>query len=92
MFDLENLGGTFKGIQIIAECMFKLMNNKVIITKFFNKKKYLNVFSKYLNDEQKKFLEDNWYSIDGIEIKFEDQKKKIIFYEVKMKKAFLLKE
>jgi len=37
MFDLKRGGGSFKGI--IGECMFKLTNRTVVITRFFNKNK-----------------------------------------------------
>lgn len=90
MFDLEKFGGNFKGT--IAECMFKLTNKRVVVTKFFNKGKYFNIFGGYFNNEQKKFFEENWYSIDAIEIKFENGKKKIILYEIKSKSAYYAKK
>lgn len=86
MFDLEKMGGSFKGT--IAECMFKMTNSRVVITKFFNKEKYFAVFGKYFTFEQKEFLRNNWYSIDGIEIKFLEGKRRIILYEVKTKNAY----
>ena len=86
MFDLEKLGGSFKGI--ITECMFKLANKKVVITKFFNKEKYFNIFGRCFNKEQEEFLRDNWYSIDGIEIQVSNGRRKLILYEVKTKNAY----
>jgi hypothetical protein len=86
MYDLQRLNGSFKGT--IAECAFKLTNEKVVITKFFNKRKYMDIFGKYFTEEQRVFLEENWFSIDAIEIKFEDRKKHLILYEIKSKNAF----
>ena len=89
MFDLEKMHGTFKGT--IAECMFKLTNKRVVVTKFFNKKKYFEIFGKYFNGEQISFLEGNWYSIDAIEINFDYGVKHLILYEIKSKNAYFAK-
>jgi len=80
---LRRFNGSFKGT--IAECMFKLTNDRVVITKFFNKVKYFTVFGKHFTDEQKAFLETNWYSIDAIEVFFSDGQRNIILYEIKTK-------
>ena len=85
MYDLQSFNGCYKGN--IAECMFKLVNANLVITKFFNKAKYMQIFGKYYNQDQIKFLNDNWYSIDGIEIKFVNGVKNIILYEIKSKNA-----
>lgn len=86
MFNLKEGGGSFKGL--IGECMFKLTNKEVVITKFFNKSKYFNTFGKYFTPEQHSFLENNWYSIDAIEVKFSNNVKNIILYEIKTRNKY----
>ena len=81
MYNLKKCGGSFKGI--IGECLFKLTNDKVIVTKFFNKSKYLDIFGGYFNEEQKLFLINNWYSIDAIDI-FPN----ITLYEIKTRNRY----
>ncbi|MBS3121505.1 hypothetical protein J4434_01295 [Candidatus Woesearchaeota archaeon] len=81
MYNLKQFNGTFKGI--IGECLFKFTKKDVIIPKFFNKNKYSLIFGRYFNEAQIRFLIDNWYSIDAIEILFERGRNKIILYEVK---------
>ncbi|MBW3015466.1 hypothetical protein KY330_03530 [Candidatus Woesearchaeota archaeon] len=85
MYKLTKLNGSFKGT--IAECMFKLVNEKVVITKFFNKKKYFDIFGKYFDDRQKQFLEKNWYSIDAIEVRFVKGVKQLLLFEIKSQNA-----
>jgi hypothetical protein len=81
MYDLNKLKGSYKGN--IAECMFKLTSDKIIINKFFNKNKFMEIFSKYLTNDQIEFINNNWYSIDAVEF---NQKEKVL-YEIKSKKA-----
>jgi len=86
MYNLKEGKGTFKGT--IGECMFKLTNDKVVITKFFNKSKYFFIFGKYFDEKQLLFLQENWYSIDAIEIIFVEGKKQILLYEIKTRNRY----
>ncbi len=86
MYNLKEGKGTFKGT--IGECMFKLTNDKVVITKFFNKSKYFFIFGKYLNEKQSQFLQENWYSIDAIEILFIEGKPQAFLYEIKTRNKY----
>ncbi|MEK6900400.1 MAG: hypothetical protein AABX05_04725 [Nanoarchaeota archaeon] len=86
MYDLKEAKGTFKGT--IGECMFKLTNERVVITKFFNQNKYFFVFGKYFNEKQLKFLQENWYSLDAIEINFAQGKQQIFLYEIKTRNKY----
>lgn len=81
MYNLKRGKGTYKGL--IGECLFKLTNEKVIITKFFNKNKFFYIFEKRLSLDEKNFLDKNWYSIDAIEIDYSQKPQKIILYEIK---------
>lgn len=86
MFNLKRGGGSFKGI--IGECMFKLTNERVVITKFFRKDKYIPIFGKHFTPEQIEFLQNNWYSIDAIDILFSNGKKEIVLYEIKTRNRY----
>ena len=86
MFNLKRGGGSFK--RIIGECMFKLTNERVVITKFFRKDKYFPIFGKHFTPEQKEFLQNNWYSIDAIDILFSNGQKEVILYEVKTRNKY----
>src|SRR3989344_4219607 len=86
IYDLRRFNGSFKGT--IGECMFKITNDKVVITKIFNKWKYFTIFRKYFTTDQEKFLKENWYSIDAIEIDYTRENKRIILYEVKTKNTY----
>jgi len=83
---MKRCGGSFKGL--IGECMLKLTRNDLVITKFFNKQKYLSVFDNYLSDKQKQFLLENWYSVDGIELQFDSGYKQIILFEIKTRNRY----
>ena len=63
-FNLKDCGGTFKGL--IGECMFKSYSKSLVLTRFFNKNKYLQIFGQYLTESQANFLSKNWYSLDAI--------------------------
>jgi len=84
MFNLKRCGGSFKGT--IGECMFKLTNDKVIVTKFFNKNKFFSIFGNRISKDKHEFLVLNWYSIDGIE--FDNLNRNIILYEIKTKNEY----
>jgi len=77
MYNLKRGGGTYKGI--IGECMFKLTRRYLILTKFFNKKKYLDFFGGRFSIEQKSFIDNHWYSIDALEFIYG----KITLFEIK---------
>ena len=81
MYNLKNCTGTFKGL--IGECLFKLTRKNVILPRFFNRNKFISIFDKYLNEEQRKFICDNWYSFDALEVDYSILPRKIIIYEVK---------
>jgi len=81
MYNLKEGGGTFKGL--IGECLFKQTNEKVIVTKFFNKNNYFTIFGHLFNEQQKSFLSNNWYSIDAIDVFPE-----LILYEVKTRNRY----
>lgn len=89
MYNLKEGKGTFKGT--IGECMFKLTNDKVVITKFFNKDKYFFIFGKYFDSNQLQFLKENWYSIDAIEIMFLEGKTQFLLYEIKTRNKYAKK-
>jgi len=86
MFNLKTGKGSFKGF--IGECMFKLNNRKVIMTTFFNKLKYIDVFGNYFNKEQKTFLLRNWHSFDAIEIVSEKGITTFVLYEIKTRNHY----
>jgi len=86
MFNVKQDGGTFKGI--IGECMFKLTDKNVVITKFFNKKKYFSIFERHLTNEQYDFLDEYWYSIDAIDIVYNGNNKRIFLYEIKTRNKY----
>lgn len=46
------------------------------------------IFGKYFSSEQIRFLNQNWYSFDAIDIQYSDGKKKIILYEVKTRNKY----
>ncbi len=81
MYNLKKGGGTFKGL--IGECMFKLTRKNLILTRFFNKNKYLTIFGNRLTKEQYTFLDKNWYSLDAIEIDYSTNPYKFLLFEVK---------
>lgn len=85
MYNLKNCGGSFKGL--IGECMFKLTDKYLIITRFFNKTKWLTIFGKYLTKEQLHFVEKYWFSIDAIKISF-CTGKKVCLYEIKTRNKY----
>ncbi len=85
MYNVREQKGSFKGL--IGECMFKLTDRYVIVTKFFNKTKWLNIFSKYLSRQQYVFMANNWFSIDAVKIDF--PRHKILLYEIKTKNRYV---
>jgi len=85
-YDVRRFNGTFKGL--IAECMFKLTNERCVLTRFFNRNKYAKIFEKYYSQDQINFLMNNWYSIDALEIKFVEKKTQFLLYEIKAKNAY----
>ncbi|MBI5389679.1 hypothetical protein HZB01_04865 [Candidatus Woesearchaeota archaeon] len=83
MYNLKKMNGTFKGI--IAECLFKLTRQYVVLPFLFSNQKYLSSFRCYFTDEQRAFIIKYWRSIDAIEIKFEKGRHKTVaLYEVKL--------
>ncbi len=86
MFKLKESKGTYKGL--IGECMFKLTRKYAVINKYWNKKKYFEIFGKYLNNKQIDFLNKHWHSLDAIEIVFKNGTKKVFLYEIKTKNIY----
>ena len=72
MFNLKKGKSNYKGW--IGECMFKLTDKSVELTRFFVKQKYLRIFGKYFSKNQKEFLNKYWYSLDAIKISFDKKK------------------
>ena len=86
MHNLKKQRGNFKGL--IGECMFKIVNKRLVLTQYFNRQKYQNIFGKHLSNEQRQFIYTNWYSLDGIEIKYEKGAKEVILFEIKTKNEY----
>ncbi len=82
MENLKAFYGTYKGM--IGECMFRLANEKIILTRFAHKKPIIKKYKKILKKQKARFLKRNWHSIDALEF----QQDKIILYEIKTKNAF----
>ncbi|MBS3115807.1 hypothetical protein J4482_04230 [Candidatus Woesearchaeota archaeon] len=78
MYSIKSSKGTYKGN--IGEFMFAQACKYVFITKFHGRHKYFPVIQKYLTEQQKEFLFTNWYSIDAIEVKFNEG---VFLYEIK---------
>lgn len=83
MHNLKKCTGTYKGL--IGECLFKLTRRYVIVTKFFNKKKYFEIFKDKFSIEEKEFIDRNWFSIDALEFDYSQKPRKIILFEIKTK-------
>lgn len=81
MHNLKRGKGTYKGL--VGECLFKLTRKYLIVTKFFNKNKYFDIFSNKLSKEEKDFLDKNWFSIDAIEFDYLKKPRKIVLFEIK---------
>ncbi len=79
MYNLKNGRGTFKGL--IGECMFKLTNKNLILTRFFAKSKFFQIFGNRLTLDQKRFLMEKWYSLDALEWNYKVNKLQI--FEIK---------
>ena len=85
MYDLKKMYGSFKGV--IGEYMFKLTNKKAVLTRFHGLNKYFQMYSRHFTPSQIRFLKGNWYSIDAIEIAFDNGKMPTI-YEIKTKNKY----
>ena len=81
MYNLKNGKGTFKGL--IGECMLKLTRRNLILTRFFNRTKFFQLFNRNLTTIHKEFLFKNWYSIDALEWDYTGKSKKLILFEIK---------
>ena len=90
MYNLKRGGGTYKGI--IGECMFKLTRRYTILPKFFNKNKYFSIFENKLSQDEKNFINNNWYSLDALEFDYTKNPRKIILFEVKTLNDFYYKK
>ncbi len=86
LHNLKRMGGSYKGI--IGECMFKLTRRNLVVTKFFNRSKYIDIFGHYFRNDQLKFLKDNWFSIEAIEIKVTDGRPLIFLFEIKTRNKY----
>ena len=86
MYNLKRINGTFKGI--IGECLFKTTKKWAVLPKHISIQKYLSLYGNYLKREQIEFLQTHWYSIDSIEILFEQGRKIVTLYEIKTKNKY----
>ncbi len=86
MYNLKKVNGTFKGL--IGECLFKMTKHWAVIPKFTSINKYFSTTGTYLTREQIEFLKTHWYSIDAVELRFEQGKKVLTLYEVKTKNKY----
>src|SRR3989338_2556668 len=86
LHNLKRMCGSYKGI--IGECMFKLTRRNLVVTKFFNRSKYIDIFGHYFRNDQLKFLKDNWFSIEAIEIKVTDGRPLIFLFEIKTRNKY----
>ena len=73
--------------------MFGLSEEKVFLTRFHGKAKYLPIIQKYLNFKQKQFIDMYWYSIDAIKIQYNNNNNnnntsQVILYEIKTKNKY----
>ena len=82
MYNLKKEGGTFKGL--IGESMFKLTRKYAFLVRFHNKKKFFEIYENILSSEQKSFLDQNWYSLDSIEVIGNE----IFLYEIKTRNKY----
>jgi len=81
MYNLKKCRGTYKGL--IGECLFKLTRKYLIITRFFNKSKYFNLFGKKFSKVELDFLDRNWFSIDAIEFDYTKTPRRVVLFEIK---------
>lgn len=86
MYNLKKGKGSFKGL--IGECMLKLTDKYLVITRFFNKQKYFTIFGRYLSHAQAEFVDKYWFSIDAIKISFENKTKTVYLYEIKTRNNY----
>jgi|TARA_B100001971_G_C17941715_1_gene407991 hypothetical protein len=87
MYNFKQGKGTYKGL--IGECLFKLTRRYLILTTFFNKNKYLKIFGNKFSEQEKCFINQNWFSIDGIEFDYSKTPRKVILFEIKTKNYYL---
>src|SRR3989344_5898268 len=85
LYNLKKMCGTFKGY--IGECMFQLSQKNVILPRYFSKDKFFLFFGNCLDEKKKEFIEQNYFSIDGIKI-IKLPVPQICLYEVKTKNKF----
>ena len=81
MYNLKEKTGTYKGL--IGECLFKLTRHYLILTRYFNKNKYLTVLGDKLSKEEKEFIDKNWFSLDAIEFDYQQTPRKVVLFEIK---------
>jgi len=81
MYNLKRGKGTYKGL--IGECLFKLTRRYLIVTKFFNRDKYFEIFKDKLSEEERGFLYKNWFSIDALEFDYNKNPRKVVLFEIK---------
>jgi len=84
MYNVKRVNGTFKGL--IGECLFKDTDNSVILTRFFAKNKWLDLFGDRISPDQRAFLLEHWYSIDAIRIPRHNQP--LLIFEVKTRNRY----
>ncbi len=82
MYNLKNLGGTFKGT--IGECMFKLTRRNLFLTRFHPKNYVMLYTGNFLNNVQISFLKENYYSVDAIEV----INRNVVLFEIKTRNRY----
>ena len=68
--------------------MFKLTRRYLIVTKFFNKNKYFKIFGEKLSEQEKNFIDKNWFSIDAIEFDYTKNPRKVVLFEIKTRNKY----
>lgn len=76
MNNLRKSKGTFKGL--ISECMFKLTEDKAILTSFMTFNRFRSLYP-IIPEEKLTFLKKHWRTIDALEV----FRNKIVLYEIK---------
>ena len=86
MYNLKDGRGTYKGL--IGECLFKLTKKYAVVTKFFNKNKYFQIFGEKFSEKEREFIDRNWFSIDAIDFDYIKNPRKVVLFEIKTKNKY----
>ncbi len=86
MYNLKEGKGSYKGL--IGECLFKLTRKYLVVTKFFNKNKYFGIFGEKFSEQEREFIDKNWFSIDAIEFDYTQKPRKVVLFEIKTRNKY----